>query len=128
MLSCVLRLAILIVAVLMMLGVPHPSTAHAITYKKCKPVTVNFGVIKAEVWVRRTKSRELPTCKFGRIFVRKNRFRICDIKPVRGWRKGVSGRGENIIITLIKGSKRIRTDACGASRKAFPGPLNTSNP
>lgn len=82
--------------------------AYTPSYKPCKPVTINLRPTKAQVWIQRT------TCSFGREFVRKHRLWLCDPGRVKGWRKHGSGRGEGFLLTLSKGSKRIRTDACRA--------------
>jgi hypothetical protein len=83
---------------------PLPDVAAA--YTKCKSVTVNLPAGKAAVSVLNT------SCKFGRDFVHKNESTLCGPEPTKGWRKKFSGSGELITVTLIKGSKRIRTNAC----------------
>jgi hypothetical protein len=85
------------------------TTTLAASYQSCSPVRVDMGVEFADVQVRNT------SCQFGRTFVRANRRVLCgQAKTIRGWHKTVSAQFENVIVTLSKGTKRIRTGACGS--------------
>jgi len=79
-------------------------------FKRCKPVKINFGPgITARVSQRNT------SCRFARDFVRRNPDDgLCDSTTitVKGWRKTFTRDGEASTLTLRKGSKAIRTNAC----------------
>lgn len=88
---------------------PTNPANEAAPYVTCQPIRVDLGVTHAGVQVKNT------SCKFGRDFVRRNRFTLCNGDPtIKGWKKTFSGSGEAITLTLSKGSKRIRTGACGS--------------
>jgi len=88
----------------------QPPNAAAAVFKRCKPVKVQFGPVGvANVSQRNT------SCTFARDFVRRNRGGgICDstTTTMRGWRKTYTQVGEASTLTLRKGTKAIRTDAC----------------
>jgi hypothetical protein len=88
-----------------------PSVAPAAGFKTCKAVRVDLGVILAGVSERNT------SCRFARHFVRRHRRELCSLSAstIKGWRKTITGIGQDLTCTLLrKGSKAIRTTACGA--------------
>lgn len=88
-----------------------PSVAAAAVFKTCKAVRVDLGVIVAGVSQRNT------SCQFARHFVRRHRLELCSLSKstIKGWRKTITGIGEGLTCTLLrKGSKAVRTNACGA--------------
>jgi len=88
-----------------------PSAAPAAGFKTCEAVRVDLGVILAGVSERNT------SCRFARYFVRRHRRELCSLsKPtINGWRKTITAIGQDLTCTLLrKGSKAIRTNACGA--------------
>lgn len=87
-----------------------PSVSPAAGFKRCKAVRVDLGVIVAGVSERNT------SCRFARHFVRRHRLELCSLSAsIKGWRKTITAIGEGLSCTLLrKGSKAIRTNACGA--------------
>jgi hypothetical protein len=88
-----------------------PSFAAAAGFKTCKAVRADLGVILAGVSERNT------SCRFARYFVRRHRRQLCCLSAstIKGWRKTITAIGEDLTCTLLrKGSKAIRTNACGA--------------
>ena len=87
-----------------------PSVAPAAGFKTCKAVRVDLGVIVAGISERNT------SCRFARHFVRRHRNELCSLsESIEGWRKTITGIGEGLSCTVLrKGSKAIRTTACGA--------------
>ena len=85
------------------------SSAASTSFKRCAPVKVQLGIGVATVSQRNT------SCVFARDFVRRNPDQgICDsgTTTVRGWRKTYTNVGESSTLTLRKGAKAIRTNAC----------------
>ncbi|HEV3486911.1 MAG TPA: hypothetical protein VG106_15980 [Vicinamibacterales bacterium] len=102
---------LLIVAVYVAWAAAIPSVAPAAGFKTCKGVRVDLGIIRASVSQRNT------SCQFARYFVRRHRLELCSMSKstIHGWRKTISVIGEGLTCTLLrKGSKAIRTNACGA--------------
>jgi hypothetical protein len=87
-----------------------PSVAPAAGFKVCRAVRVDLGVILAGVSERNT------SCRFARHFVRRHRLQLCSLSAsIQGWRKTITAIGEGPSCTLLrKGSRVIRTNACGA--------------
>jgi hypothetical protein len=102
---------LLIVAIYVAWAAAIPSVAPAAGFKTCKAVRVDLGIIMASVRQRNT------SCQFARYFVRRHRLELCSMSnsTIQGWRKTISVIGEGLACTLLrKGSKAIRTNACGA--------------
>jgi len=87
-----------------------PTVAAAAGLKTCRTVRVDLGVIMAAVSQRNT------SCQFARHFVRRHRVELCSLSKstIEGWRKSITGTGEDLTCALRKGSRAIRTNACGA--------------
>jgi hypothetical protein len=88
-----------------------PSVVAADGFKTCRTVHVELGVIMAAVRQRNT------SCQFARHFVRRHRLELCSLSrsTLEGWRKTITARGEGLTCVLLrKGSRAIRTNACGA--------------
>jgi len=84
-----------------------PSAATAAGLRACKPIRVPYGIIGVAAVSQRNTS-----CQFARYFVRTSRLCSSDESRVKGWRKTFSTPGEGAVLTLRKGSKTIRTNAC----------------
>jgi hypothetical protein len=109
--SAIHRMGNLLLIAICVASAVIPSVASAARFKTCKTVRVDLGIMVASVSERNT------SCRFARDFVRRHRRELCSLsKPtIEGWRKSIRGTGEDFICTLLhKGSKAIRTDACGA--------------
>jgi hypothetical protein len=101
---------LLVMAICAAWAAASPSVAPAAGFKTCRAVRVDLGVILAGVSERNT------SCRFARHFVRRHRRQLCSLtESINGWRKTISAGGEGLTCTLLRrGSKVIRTNACGA--------------
>jgi hypothetical protein len=101
---------LLVMAICTAWAAASPPAAPAAGFKTCKAVRVDLGGILAGVSERNT------SCRFARHFVRRHRLELCSLsESIKGWRKTITAIGEGSTCTLLrKGSKAIRTTACGA--------------
>jgi hypothetical protein len=101
---------LLVMAICAAWAAASPSVAPAAGFKTCRAVRVDLGVILARVSERNT------SCRFARYFVRRHRRQLCSLsESITGWRKTIIAIGEGLTCTLLRrGSKAIRTNACGA--------------
>ena len=86
------------------------SSVASTSFKRCAPVKVQFGGGGVA-----SVSQRNTSCVFARDFVRRNPDGgICDSRTttMRGWRKTYTSVGESSTLTLRKGAKAIRTNAC----------------
>lgn len=108
-LTCVsLRVRTLLLAAICVVSAAIPSVAPAAGFTKCKPVHVDLGVTTASV------SHRNMSCQRARRFVRRHQRELCSEYTIEGWKRTYTGTGEDTTWTLRKGSKAIRTNACGA--------------
>ena len=101
---------LLVMAICVAWAAASPSVVPASGFKTCKAVRVDLGVILAAVSERNT------SCRFARYFVRRHRLQLCSLsESIKGWRRTITAIGEGSTCTLLrKGSKAIRTNACGS--------------
>jgi hypothetical protein len=99
---------LLVAAVLASATLAFPPAAAAAGYTRCGTVPTEHLIGQASVLAKNV------TCKFARKFVRRHDSALCDSRTdhIGRWKKRYGGEGEATITTLIRGNRRIRTNAC----------------